>query len=102
MDSKTKATLSPAAQGIVDAIDAAALAIEDIKELFADGSIGWSDIPILFQINDQVPEFEKAFSELGQILPNIRSIDPSEVTVIEKEALKLLAQFGINVPGAGQ
>lgn len=90
--------LSPAAKEIIELLDGAILAGQDIKEVFANGRVGLEDLGVLFKINKQLPIFMKAINGLELIWPNITQVTPEELEMITSKAAVLLAMLGFKMP----
>ncbi len=90
--------LSPAAKEITELLDGAFMAAQDVKEVLANGKVGFEDLPVLFKINRQLPVFMAAINGLENVWPNIGNVSAEELSIIEGKAMQLLELLGFKLP----
>jgi hypothetical protein len=89
--------MSPAAKEVNELLDAAILAGQDIKEVFANGKVGLEDLGVLFKINRQLPVFMAAINGLENVWPNVSLVTPEELVALETKVRTLLALIGLKL-----
>lgn len=90
--------MSVAYKEISELLDAALLALDDYKELMADGKIDFRDFTTLLKISRQLSVFNAAVQGLNQLsLAALAQMSNDEIQALVAKVMQLLAGVGVQL-----